>query len=492
MIVVGCAFMRPLEVWAVNAWDIGLPYRLLGVGVLLSVLGLALYWIGRKAGMEILSAAVAAGGVILVLMMWSNLVGSPWLWLVAVVAVPWYLLADLSPRVSRLVVTLTLGLVVVYPIVALITEHVTNATTFAIDTLTPRASATPTGDAEDIVLIVPDSYPSPVIAEQWFGHDMAPLRQAFQGEGFEWQEAGLSRHTFTLLALSSMFELQPVIDDSVTPPWGNLTSLYDIAGGDNYLRAALQTAGFRYIHIESGFDGTKCGPSVDSCHRAGFLDESTWNLLVPSALYGPLADRYGSYSVPGTIHATDEAVEVLEEIDGNGQHDFVFVHLLLPHPPVVVDETCAVISQEAEPVVTGADSPFTEGYEPQLGCVDEYLARLAGVAGDDAAILVAADHGSGLGGQVNAPPEEWSDADVAERFSILLTYRFPAACEGPVEPTNLDVMRAAVACVAEIEMPDRETRYLIGALDPIWVESDRMDSIIAQVRAGAPPPPDAG
>lgn len=492
VIVVGCAFMRALEVWAVNAWDIGLPLRLLGVGAVLSVLGLALYWIGLKAGLETLPAAIAAGGVVLVLMLWSTLAVHPVLWLGIAIAVPWFLLSDLSPRANRLVVTLTLGLVLVYPIVNLVTEHVTNTEKYAILEPAPRVEATPTGAAEDLILIVPDSYPAPVIAEEWFGHDMEPLRTVFEEEGFVWAEAGLSRHTFTLLMLSSMYELQPVVDDSPTPPWGNLTSLFEIAGGDSYLRHALAGAGFNYIHVESGFDGTKCGRLVDECHRAGLLDESTWNLLVPSVFYGYLAERHGSYSVDGTLRATDDALDILERVQGNGEHDFVFVHLLLPHPPVVVDESCKVITPEGDPVVTGPDSPFTAGFERQLGCVDLQLERLAKSVEDTSAVLITADHGSGLGGQVSEAPEEWSDADIAERFSILLTYRMPGSCPGPVEATNLDAMRALVACVVEMEMPPRSTGYLIGALDPKWVDPGRMEGIIDQMRSGSPPLPDDG
>ena len=490
VIVVGCAFMRPLEVWAVNAWDIGLPLRLLGVGAVLSVLGLTLYWFGLKVGLEILPAAIAAGGVVLVLMLWSTLALHPALWLGIAVAVPWFLLSDLSPRVNRLVVTLSLGLVVVYPLVNLIAEHMTTTEKFAILDLAPRVEAMATGDAEDLVLIVPDSYPAPVIAEEFFGHDMEPLRTVFDEEGFVWEEAGISRHTFTLLTLSSMFELQPVVDDSPTPPWGNLTSLYEIAGGDSYLRHALASADFNYIHVESGFDGTKCGGLVDQCYQAGLLDESTWNLLVPSVFYGYLADRHGSYSVDGTLRATEDALDILETVQGNGQHDFIFVHLLLPHPPVVVDESCDVVKPEGDPVVTGVDSPFTAGYEAQLGCVDIHLIRLAQSIGDTTAVLIAADHGSGLGGQVSEAPAEWSDADIAERFSILLTYRMPESCPAPAEATNLDAMRSLVACVVDMEMPPPSTGFLIGALDPKWVDPDRMEGIIEQMQSGSPPVPD--
>ncbi len=38
-------------------------------------------------------------------------------------------------------------------------------------------------------------------------------------------------------------------------------------------------------------------------------------------------------------------------------------------------------------------------------------------------------------------------------------------------------MRAIMLCAVDMELPENNGRYLIGAADPEWVDSDRMHAI---------------
>jgi hypothetical protein len=184
--------------------------------------------------------------------------------------------------------------------------------------------------------------------------------------------------------------------------------------------------------------------------------------------------------VPVTL-ATVESLLDLEDHFDDGKRDYVFAHLALPHAPLVVDSECEVIGrpdqqpQDFEPESGSGLEP--SAFRSQLLCVDGLIQSISRIAGTRTAVMIAADHGPKSGGQVGSPPETWTNADIAERFGTFLAYRLPGDCPSPDADTNIAVMRAIMLCAVDMELPANNGRYLIGADNPEWVDSDRMDAI---------------
>jgi hypothetical protein len=219
-----------------------------------------------------------------------------------------------------------------------------------------------------------------------------------------------------------------------------------------------------------------------------WLDELAWEFLQPTAIGGYLADRYGNWTVAGTIEAARNLAQVLDEVQGNGSHELIFAHVILPHPPTLVDAECGLLrasdASSLDLSSVEANSQPDDRFSGQLACVDRLITQVVAHLEPSTGMLLTADHGTAIGGQIDRPPSTWSDADIAERFGILLAYRMPPECKRPVAATNVDAMRALIGCAVTTEMPPRQTGYLIGAIDPEWVDPDRMTSIQERMRSG--------
>ena len=478
-VLAASAFYRPLIFWSDNAWDLSSPIKPLMYGFALFLVGVSVYSVLVRTVARPIGVAMALGLVLLVLVHWNRLsLLHPVLWIGLAVAAGLGL-SRLSHRINRAIAVIAIAVLGLSPIVQLVTSHIRATERYPIVELAPRTPVEATGTIEDVLLIVVDSYPALAIAEQRFEHDTSALRSTLTDQGYEVAEVAWSQHTFTGLAIPSILELKPVVDAGPTGPWGNRLSTYELLRGDNLVAFSLRSAGYEYVHIESGWDASACG-NVDVCLRSHWLDEIAWNLLVPSVLGRWLVSNYGSYSAPATFVATESLLGLEDRFD-NGKRDYVFVHLLLPHAPLVVNSGCEIIDQfDSKPQDFNSESASDLGpaaYRSQMTCVDSLIQSISDLAGTRTAVMITADHGSTSGSQVGSPPETWTDADIAERFGIFLAYRLPEACPSFEAFTNIAVMRAIMVCAVDMELPENNGRYLIGAVDPEWVDSDRMDTI---------------
>ncbi len=478
-VLAASAFYRPLIFWSDNAWDLSSPIKPLVYGLVVFLLGLGVYSVLVRSVARPIGAAMAVGLVLLVLVHWNRLsLLHPVLWIGVAVAAGLGL-SRLGHRINRAVAVIAIAVLGLSPVVQLVTSHIRASESYPIVELAPRTPVEATGLVEDVLLVVVDSYPALAIADQRFDHDASALRSTLSDQGYEVAKIAWSQHTFTGLAIPSILELKPVVDAGPTDPWGNRLSTYQLLRGDNLVAFSLRSAGYEYFHIESGWDASTCG-NVDVCLRTQWLDEIMWNLLVPSVFGRWLVSTYGSYSVPATLAATESLLDLDDRFD-NGKQDYVFAHLLLPHAPLVVDSECEVIDQlDSEPQDFESESGSGLGpaaYREQMLCVDALIQSISDIAGTRTAVMITADHGSTSGGQVGSPPETWTDADIAERFGIFLAYRLPESCPAPEAITNIGVMRAIMVCAVDMELPENNGKYLIGAADPEWVEPDRMDAI---------------
>jgi hypothetical protein len=480
-VVAAASFYRPLTFWAVNVSDLSSPVKPLTLASIFLIAGLAVLILLGAFGVDPLPAGLAVGGLLTLAMTWRlfDAVAAGILALM-IVAIAW---GAQGARRSRLAWWLAFGMVAVFglaPVITLAVRQVHESMSSMDSGPIVGSPGVATGRVEDVVVVVVDSYPNLRIAEAWFGHEPSELVSMLHSQGFTVPPSAWSQHTFTSLSVSSMLQMARVIEPGSTSEWRDRSSLWRILRGDNRVARSLQSAGFEYTHIESGWDGTSCGPTVDHCIPAPWFDEKAWVLLQPTLLGEWVENRNHVYT--GTMSTAKALEEKLPELLTNGSHDFVFAHFLLPHAPFLVEGDCRLRADSGRPEelpglrILAAD---------QMACVDRLLESALLSVDDDTALLLTGDHGSSTGGQIGKDPDDWSDADIAERFGVFMAYALPDSCAKPTLPDPAVTMAAILACALEGRFDTPSPRYLIGMDGPVAVDPERMARIQAEVAAGS-------
>jgi hypothetical protein len=137
---------------------------------------------------------------------------------------------------------------------------------------------------------------------------------------------------------------------------------------------------------------------------------------------------------------------------------------------------------------TAEVSTVRAAFSDQMSCVDRLLPQALNAVDGDTAVLAAGDHGPSTSHQLGLDPGQWSDADIAERFSVLLAYKMPPECDTPSLPDPIVTMAAILSCALEQTHAPGPPRYLMGADDPELVDPDRMARIQDLVASGSLPP----
>ena len=298
--------------------------------------------------------------------------------------------------------------------------------------LADQSAPTP---AHDIYYFVLDGFGRPDVLQSQYGLDLSEFVNGLAGKGVRVAASAQSNYAQTYLSLASTL---------------NMTYLDDLAGvvgadardrrplrhliDRNTLMTAARRAGYRVYSIGSDYGATQTIAAADVCicQRHGF-DELQSNVLALTPLGSlPLArwtyDAHRSKIVEGL-----DAVDQVRTLPGR---KFVFVHVLAPHPPFVLNADGGAV-QASRPFDIGDGDDFRgdkgeyiQGYRGQV----RYLARrllglverLTEQAGPAPVIVMHGDHGPGSGLHWNSA----SASDLRERMAIFAAYAFPGEPAG--------------------------------------------------------------
>lgn len=451
-LLLAVAVSRPLALWAANV-HLGVSIAKLAThALLLLAIGAVLSWVAWRLGLPFLPAALCASIVVLVLANWQTVqertLGFAVLFGIAA------LIVVVALRDSRLLsglVAVAIAVIGIAPAVQLVTA-VFQIGTSNVQLHARPAATSPTGSAEDVIIVVLDEYAGVPFLEG-YGYDPVDFVQELRSLGMTVPEASWSSATTTFVSISEMLELAPVLPDGVTPVPADFMDLYGVMSGDNRVGDSLKAAGFRYTHIESGWEGTRCGDAVDRCVSAPWLDSTAWELWHQSVLGSALESRIGHPYTYAALSASRSLVDVVGEAVANGEMDFVFAHLLLPHGPYLLDEECRFHSTARH-----RSLPDDVAYLEQVKCAERVVGEVAALADDSTALVVTADHGRptierALG------PAEWSDLAVAERLSVFLAHRFPEECAAPTDSVSTLAVAALLRCAVDLDIGEHQVTF---------------------------------
>ena len=272
------------------------------------------------------------------------------LWLILAALMIWWV-----SRRSRHIATLTyfLNIVGVFllitPIFQLTSFLVKNEISNAGGENDPRTLDLKVGDnPPDIYYIILDGYGRADVLQR-YGYDNSPFLNSLRDLGFVVADCAQSNYAQTKLSLSSSlnFNYLDALSDRYVSGSNDRTGL-DTFIHDNAVRKSLEKAGYKTVGFASGF------PMTELTDAEYYLaPKNSWwqtndfeSLLLRTTLAGVIRDQDASEdpempnSDPNLSRArTLFTLEQLPQVPYLKGPKFVFVHLVIPHPPYVFGPT---------------------------------------------------------------------------------------------------------------------------------------------------------
>ena len=256
--------------------------------------------------------------------------------------------------------------------------------------------------APDIYYIILDGYGRSDILKNEYGYDNSDFLNALRSMGFYIAECSQSNYAQTQMSLASSmnFNYIDALSDRFVAGTDDRTGL-DALIQHGVVRESLEQAGYQTVAFATGFLATELrdadyffGPE----HARGQLNEFEY-LLMETTLARLLQDgnRFGMQASGSELfrERTLFALDQLDELAYIQEPKFVFVHLIVPHPPYVFGPTGGPV----EPAEAGT-TRTQEGaahYRDQViyinGRMMEIVPALIENSTTPPIILIQGDHG---------------------------------------------------------------------------------------------------
>lgn len=310
----------------------------------------------------------------------------------------------------------------------------------------------------DVVLLILDGYAGNEVLEQTFAFDNTDFGNDLEELGFEVAEGSWANYSFTYGALATMLNMDYVFDTGDIAE-SEVALMRSSMSGDPALYRLFHTAGYEVAFAENAWGGSYCGGAVDLCWRDGLAERALWN-LGRMTIIAPLLDSRPHPFNTSSFDNLRRLPEIVEADRTEGVPRLTVAHVILPHPPLLLDASCKRQSDQDRRPLRVSDSDALERRRPyfveQLMCTNTMVLqslRTILSANGDTIVMITGDHGSELTHPEDTPIEEWTDDEVAHRMKIFSAYRLPG-CEGLIYPriTPVNGIRLAANCAIEANL----------------------------------------
>lgn len=300
----------------------------------------------------------------------------------------------------------------------------------------------------DIFVVVLDGFPGRRAIEDVYGEQLV------------WDDVeGVARHDawasypVTVASTASLFEMGYPVADGTILDSDTRSKLERVMAGENRLVKYLEGLGYESVFLESGWSRSGCTDVIDVCVESTFLDEGTFEVLRQTVIGQWLVETQGSAFTVGARHAMEWSLSTLDQMAKDEQPHFVFVTVLLPHPPLMVDADCQVVYDSwrvGHSLYVGKAliEARQQAYLDQARCAADFEENLFRAIPEGATLIFLSDHGGDSLGQLSTVNQDWSHGEIVERLNTHLAIRSGVPC-GLEEPVLIpELMRDVLWCMA--------------------------------------------
>jgi hypothetical protein len=349
----------------------------------------------------------------------------------------------------------------------------------------------------DVYYIILDGYGREDFLRSSYGVDISGFIHELELRGFFVARESRSNYSQTTLTLASALNMQ-YLDALVQSVGQDSTDHRPLVPliRQNRVRSLLTQAGYRVVAFTTEYRRTEWrdadvffSPSVPAAtpFEALLLEDSLYSLIPLARQALGMPARYPGYEYHRELIL--ENLSRLQDLGNMGGPKFVFLHLVIPHPPFVFDSAGGPVEPN-RPYRTfdgsqfeGSAEEYIAGYRLQLQFLNrellETIDRLLDVSASPPIIILQGDHGPGA-------YLDWDGiegTDLTERFSILSAYYLPHREADGLPPTlsPVNTFRVVFSALTDrtIELlPDRS--YF-----STWKHPFRLSDVTSVLEGGA-------
>jgi hypothetical protein len=290
-------------------------------------------------------------------------------------------------------------------------------------------------DLPDVYYIVLDRYPGETALRETYGYDNSPFLEALEARGFQIAHHAHANYVKTPLSLSSSLNLGLLDADrfkAEAEDGKDREPVQRTLSDHLVVTTALKALGYRYYHVSNWWTPTATNVDADRVFHYDGQDEFS-TVLAQTTLLRAVTEPDAAPTDPWDWavlrqHTLYE-LNVLDDLPELPGPKFSFVHILLPHPPWVIDADGSAMDREQVAAQGDKESMvryLRYGNDRILAAVDRIRAHSA-----NAVIMIQADEGPF---PARYQDDEWgfewrdaTDEELEEKFGILFAMRVPGA-----------------------------------------------------------------
>jgi hypothetical protein len=320
----------------------------------------------------------------------------------------------------------------------------------------------------DVFVVVFDGYVGRHTLSEDFGLTDPAVVDELEQRGFDVPDSVWSAYPSTRSSVPSLLDMSYPLGPGPAVSVMSNRHLSDIMGGSNVATSILEAEGYESVMIESGWSGSRCGGAIDRCIASPFLDEAMFS-TVAGTVGGPsIVEAFGSSFTVGSRHTMSWLLDYGPEMAADGRPNFVYAHVMAPHPPFFLDSNCRTafdVGRNGFLFARPNDdvSERREVYLEQAHCVNGFMMDLSDRLSEDTILIFVSDHGTDRRNQLSRDPESWTREDLAERYNAFLAVRDGPECSVGDEVILPNVLRRVLSCLSDEGMEDLEPRMLMYA-----------------------------
>ncbi len=365
-----------------------------------------------------------------------------WFLILAFLGSPWVWQKFTNPRFITLFLNITSATALTFSILRFGFVRVVQAQQDEVVTPSVQVTVEPddfviqniTSDV-DIYYIILDGYGRNDVLSELYTIDNQEFLDFLDSRGFYIANESQANYIQTALSLASSLNLGYLA--SSAPESGSRLPLMQLIN-QSRVRQFLEQQGYQVLAVDSGYGPTKI-PNADSYLTPSsntFLNQFEAYLITNTPLVYWM-DK-GDFGIVRVGHGENRALvtyafEQLVEVPQLTGPEFVFFHIISPHPPFVLDRNGNFVDPGPPSLVgfldgdffRGSTEDYTVGYYEKLLYTNQQMQIVIDAILDNSAtppvIIVQADHGPGALLNWTSPEQSclW------ERTSILNAYYIP-------------------------------------------------------------------